>query len=56
MVDNAHCINEEGIYKFVDDLTGLEKIALLTIGITSHNIKQQVPKDIPFNTRNLYNR
>ena len=36
----------------MDDLTTLEKIALLTIGITSHNIKQQVPNDI--HTSNLF--
>jgi hypothetical protein len=34
-------------FKFVDDLTVLEIVNLLTVGITSFNIKQQVPTDIP---------
>ena len=34
-------------YKFVDDLTVLEIVNLLTVGITSFNIKSQVPNDIP---------
>ena len=50
--ENANCVSEEDRFKFVDDLTALEKIALLTIGIASHNIKQQVPNDI--NTSNLF--
>ena len=33
--------------KFVDDLTILEIINLLTIGISSFNLKQEVPNDIP---------
>ena len=50
--ENANCVSEEDRFKFVDDLTALKKIALLTIGIASHNIKQQVPYDI--NTSNLF--
>ena len=34
-------------FKFVDDLTILEIVNLLTVGITSYNIKQQIPSDIP---------
>ena len=33
-------------FKFVDDLTVLEKINLLTIGLASFNCKQNVPSDI----------
>jgi hypothetical protein len=31
----------------VDDLSVLEIVDLLTVGITSFNLKQQVPSDIP---------
>ena len=31
----------------MDDLTVLEVINLINIGITSHNIRQQVPNDLP---------
>ena len=34
-------------FKFVDDLSILEIVDLLTVGITSYNIKQQIPSDIP---------
>ena len=50
--ENANCVRQEDRFKFVDDLTNLEKIALLTIGIASHNIKQQIPNDI--HTSNLF--
>ena len=33
-------------YKFVDDLTTLEKVNLLITDITSFNIKRSVPSDI----------
>ena len=34
-------------FKFVGDLTVLEIIDLLTVGITPYNIKAHVPSDIP---------
>ena len=39
-------------FKFVDDLTVLEIVNVLTIGITSYKFKNHVPSDIP--TNNLY--
>ena len=44
--------NTDGIpvdekFKFIDDLTTLEIVNLLAVGITSLNIKVQVPNDIP---------
>ena len=39
-------MNPDSRFKFVDDLSTLEKITLLTIGMTSHNSKLQVPNDI----------
>ena len=43
---SANCVNEEDRFKFVDDLTVLEIINLLTIGLTCYNVKAQVPSDI----------
>ena len=45
--NNAECIERDCRYKFVDDLTFLELINLLNIGMASHNIKNQVPSNIP---------
>ena len=45
--DSANCVNVADRFKFVDDLSILEIVNLLTVGITSFNIKQQIPTDIP---------
>ena len=50
--NNADCVDIENRYKFIDDLTVLEIINLMTIGLTSFNIKQSVPSDIA--TNNVY--
>ena len=44
--------NTEGIppelkYKWLDDLSVLEVVNLLTIGISSYNLRAQIPSDIP---------
>ena len=39
-------------YKWLDDLTILEVVNLLTVGISSYNIKEHVPSDI--HTSNVY--
>ena len=44
---NADCVNPERRFKFVDDLTVLEKINLLIVGLSSFNSKVSVPSDIP---------
>ena len=44
---NAECIDEDERYKFVDDLSFLEIINLLSIGISSYNIKAHVPSNVP---------
>ena len=44
---SADCVDVMDRFKFVDDLTILEVVNLLTVGITSFNLKQQVPNDIP---------
>ena len=45
--DNADCIEEEDRFKFVDDLSFLEIIYLLSVGISSYNIKAHVSSDLP---------
>ena len=45
--DNANCISESDRFKFVDDLTFLEIIYLINVGLASYNVKQHVPSDIP---------
>ena len=45
--NNADCIPEEDRFKFVDDLSALEVINLLTVGMSSFYMKNQVPSDIP---------
>ena len=45
--DNADCVPEDDRFKFVDDLSTLEVINLLTVGISSFFMKSQVASDIP---------
>ena len=45
--DNSDCVDPEYRYKFVDDLTILEKINLLIIGLASFNCQATVPSNIP---------
>ena len=45
--NNADHIPEEDRCKFVDDLSFLEVVNLVNIGISSHDTKQQVPNDLP---------
>ena len=44
--NSADCVNQEDRFKFIDDLTILEIINLLTVGLSSFNVKSQVPTDI----------
>ena len=44
---SASCVNPEYRFKFVDDLTVLEKVNLLIAGLSSFNCKPSVPNDIP---------
>ena len=45
--DNADLVSETDRFKFVDDLSVLEIVNLLTVGITSYNIRLHIPSDIP---------
>ena len=44
--DSADCIDKKYRFKFVDDLSILEIVNLLTVVITSFNLKAQVSNDI----------
>ena len=46
---NTDFIENRKKFKFIDDLSVLEMINLLSIGISSYNYKQHVPSDIPEN-------
>ena len=45
--NNADCVPKEDRFKYVDDLSILEIINLLSIGLCSHNFKNQIASDIP---------
>ena len=45
--DSANCVDRQNRFKFIDDLSTLEIINVLTIGIASHNFRYQVANDIP---------
>ena len=45
--ESADCVGVADRFKFVDDLSILEVVNLLTVGITSYNLKQHIPSDIP---------
>ena len=45
--NSADCVDPNYRFKFVDDLTVLEKINLLIVGISIFNCKASVPNDIP---------
>ena len=44
---NAECVGQDERFKFVDDLTVLEIINILNVGLSSFNVRHQVPSDIP---------
>ena len=45
--NSADCVTESDRFKFIDDLSVLEIVNLLTVGLTSFNLKHQIPSDIP---------
>ena len=45
--NSADYVSQLDRFKFIDDLTILEIVNLLTVGLSSFNLKQQVPTDIP---------
>jgi hypothetical protein len=53
--DNADCVDVEDRFKFVDDLSFLEIIYMLNVGISSYNIRAHVPSDIPTHNQVICN-
>ena len=53
--DNADCVDVEDRFKFVDDLSFLEIIYMLNVGISSYNIRAHVPSDIPTHNQVISN-
>ena len=51
--NSADCVNPDYRFKFVDDLTFLEKINLLVIGLASFNPKVRVPSEIPVHNQSI---
>ena len=49
--NNADCVDILDRFKFIDDLTILEIINLLTVGISSLNLKLNVPNDAPLHNQ-----
>ena len=49
--NSADCVKPENRFKFVDDLTVLEKINLLITGLSSINCKMSVPNDLPIHNQ-----
>ena len=47
--DNTSYLSMQEKYKYIDDLSILEKVNLLCIGLSSYNFKQNVASDIPEN-------
>ena len=45
--DNAECVPGDDRFRFVDELTTLEVINLLTVGLSSIYMKSQVPSELP---------
>ena len=51
--DNADCVDPNYRFKFVDDLSVLEKINLLLIGLASFNCHTSVPSDLPTHNQSI---
>ena len=49
--DSSDCVRVEDRFKFIDDLSILEIVNLLTVGLSSFNLKHQVPTDIPLHNQ-----
>ena len=50
---NSDSIPIDDKYKYFDDLTTLEVVNLLSIGLTSLNVKNHVPSDLPLHGQYL---
>ena len=46
--ENSNSIPLHNRYKYFDDLSTLEVINLLSVGLSTFNVKNQVPSDLPY--------
>ena len=51
--DNADHVEENMRYKFVDELSILDKLNLIVLGLSSYNFKQHIASDIGINEKFL---
>ena len=49
--NSADLVQDLDRFKFVDDLSVLEIVDLLTVGITSYNLKYHIPSDFPLHNQ-----
>ena len=49
--NNADIVSESERFKFLDDLSILEIVNLLTVGISSYNLRQHIPSNIPMHNQ-----
>ena len=49
--NSADLVQDLDRFKFVDDLSVLEIVDLLTVGITSYNLKYHIPSDLPLHNQ-----
>ena len=54
--NNADCVPQEDRFKFVDDLTTLEIVHIISIGISSYNVRHHVPSDLPIHGKIVDNK
>ena len=45
--DNRETVDSKHKFKFVDDLTALEIVNLISVGMSNFNVKMSIPNDIP---------
>ena len=54
--NNTDFLNEKEKFKYIDDLSILEVINLILAGISSYNVRQQVPSDIKIGNKFLHSK
>ena len=49
--DNADCVDVKDRFKFVDDLSFVEIIFILNMGLSSYNVRPHVPSNVPIHNQ-----
>ena len=49
--DNADCVDVKDRFKFVDDLSFVEIIFILNMGLSSYNVRAHVPSNVPIHNQ-----